>query len=263
MFYDSLEFGIRNIQEEWLVHQRQEFLVIGDKKMVTHSFFNIAREETYQDGQVIFEQGSSGTWVYVILSGAIEVSRTVRGRKYILSILREGEVFGELALIGSVKRTATTRAIGETTVGILDREFLDGEFNKLSSDFRSILVTFVRRFEKMIDRIQEFSIRGRARISKSLSLSFKDRDTFISAYSGNISSGGVFIVTKNPLKVGEEFLLKLQLPDLKAPLQIRCRVSWTRQQEEATKERPPGMGVKFVEMSQSDTKILKEYISQT
>ncbi|MBW1999897.1 MAG: TIGR02266 family protein [Deltaproteobacteria bacterium] len=230
--------------------------------MVEHSFFNIVREETYQDGQIIFEQGTSGTWVYVILSGSIEVSRTVRGRKYILGILREGEVFGELALIGSVKRTATTRAIGETTVGILDREFLDEEFNKLSSDFRSILVTFVRRFEKMIDRIQEFSLRGGERIPRSLSLSFKDRDRFISAYSGNISSGGIFIVTKNPLKAGEEFLLKLQLPELNAPLQIRCQVSWTRQQEEATKGRPPGMGVKFLEMSQSDAKTLKEYINR-
>jgi uncharacterized protein (TIGR02266 family) len=190
------------------------------------------------------------------------VSRTVGGRKYILGILKEGEVFGELALIGSVRRTATTRALGETIVGIIDRQFLDDEFNKLSSDFRSILVTFVRRFEKMMDRIQEFSTRRRERISKSLSLKFKDRETFISAYSGNISSGGIFIVTKRPLRVGEKFLLKLQLPDLSVPLQIECQVSWTRQEEEAAKGRPPGMGVRFLDISEKDSKLLKEYMKQ-
>lgn len=226
------------------------------------NYFNIVREEIYQDGQVIFEQGSSGTWVYVILSGAIEVSRTVGGRKYMLGVLKEGEIFGELALIGSVRRTATTRAVGETTVGIIDRQFLDDEFNKLSSDFRSILVTFVRRFEKMMDRIQEFSMRGRERIAKSLSLKFKDRESFVSAYSGNVSSGGIFIVTKRPLRVGEKFLLKLQLPNLSTTLQIKCQVSWTRQEEEAVKGRPPGMGVRFLEISEKDSNLLKEYMKE-
>lgn len=230
--------------------------------MDTHNYFSIVREETYQDGQVVFEQGSSGTWVYVVLSGSIEVSRTVGGRRYILAVLKEGEVFGELALIGSVKRTATTRAIGETTVGIIDRRFLDDEFNKLSSDFRAILVTFVKRFERMMDRIQEFSTRGRERIPKSLSLTFKDRETFVSAYSSNVSSGGIFIVTKKPLKVGEKFLLKLQLPNLRAPMQIKCQVSWARQEEEAVKGRPPGMGVKFLEMSEKDSRVLDEYIKE-
>jgi len=39
--------------------------------------YHIASEETYKDGQVILEEGSSGDWVYVVLSGSVEISKTI------------------------------------------------------------------------------------------------------------------------------------------------------------------------------------------
>jgi len=125
--------------------------------MKTNPCLNIALEETHEDGEVIFKEGNSGDWVYVVLSGAVEVSKAVDGIRFVLSILKPGEVFGELALIGAVKRSATTRAVGRTTVGIIDRRFLDTEFNKLSTDFRTVLVAMVDRFIKTMDRAREFS----------------------------------------------------------------------------------------------------------
>ena len=125
--------------------------------MKTNPYLNVVLEETYEDGEVIFKEGNSGDWVYVVLSGAVEVSKAVDGARFVLSILKSGEVFGELALIGAVKRTATTRAIGRTSVGIIDRGFLDREFNKLSTDFRTVLVAMVDRFIKTMDRAREFS----------------------------------------------------------------------------------------------------------
>jgi len=130
---------------------------MGLKKVESNPYFNIALEETYKDGEVIFEEGNSGDWVYVVLSGAVEVSKAVDGTRFVLSVLKPGEVCGELALIGAVKRTATTRAIGGTTVGIIDRSFLDREFNKLSADFRTVLIVMVERFIKTMDRAREFT----------------------------------------------------------------------------------------------------------
>jgi len=220
--------------------------------------YHIASEETYKDGQVILEEGSSGDWVYVVLSGSVEISKTIGGRNFIITALEPGEVFGELGYLGAMKRTATARAIGETTVGVIDRSFLDQEFNKLSGPFRSILVAVVERFRNLIDRACEFSSRKEARVQKTLSLMFKDRKSFIKAYTDNISKGGLFIMTERPLKQGEQFLLKLQVPDLPEPIKLNCEVSWVREQTD-TEKRPPGMGVKFCKMTEKDNQVLNQY----
>jgi len=221
--------------------------------------YPIATKKTYKDGQIIFREGSYGDWIYVVLSGSVEVSKMIGGRKSIITVLEPGEVFGELGYLGTIdKRTATVRAIGETTIGVIDRTFLDKEINKLSGYFRTILVAVVKRFRTLLDRACEFSSRKEARAQKSLSLSFKDRQSFIKAYTGNISRGGLFIRTERPLKEGEKFLLKMQLPDLSEPMKLNCEVAWTREQSE-TEKRPSGMGVKFCEMSKQDSQILNRY----
>lgn len=228
--------------------------------MERSDMYNIAIEETYHDGQTIFKEGSSGDWVYIIISGSVEVSKTVGREKFIIEILKEGEVFGELGFIGGIKRTATAKAIGQTTLGIIDREFLDTEFNKLSAQFRTILVSITYRFKKMLERACEYTGRTDARIPQALSLTFKDRDAFVRAYAGNISAGGLFIKTENPLGPGRQFQLKLQLPNAQKSLEIKCEVVWSRQRETSTPDKPPGMGVKFSEIAEKDYKFIKRYI---
>jgi len=222
--------------------------------------FTLASEETYSDGQIIFNENSSGDWIYVVLSGSVEISKMIGKRKLVLEVLNKGEPFGELSYIGGIKRTATATALGETTVGIIDRDTLDQEFNKLSSDFRSILVAVVRRFKIMIERVTDFSTRSEARIPKTLSLSYKDKKSFQTAYTSNISGGGLFIKTGTPLPVGEMFLLKLQLPDIPDPLKIKCTVVWADKEEKDKDRHPSGMGIKFNEMSDKDNESLQEYL---
>jgi CRP/FNR family cyclic AMP-dependent transcriptional regulator len=222
--------------------------------------FIFSSEETYQDGQVILEAGASGNWVYMILSGSVEIYRMGEGKKFVIETLKEGEVFGELSFLGNIKRTASARAIGETIVGIIDRDSLDEEYNKLSSDFRSILISVATRFKTMIDRMSDVSVRREARLPRSISLSYKDQESFAKAYTANISGGGLFIRTKKPLGQGDQFLLNLQLAGLPNPLKIKCEVVWSRSQESDAGKRPPGMGVKFLEMAQKDEQTLNHYL---
>jgi CRP/FNR family cyclic AMP-dependent transcriptional regulator len=222
--------------------------------------FTLVSEETYADGQIIFNENSSGDWVYVVISGSVEIFKEINEKKCVIEVLREGEVFGEMSFIGIIKRTASVRAIGETTVGVIDRDTLDQEFNKLSSDFRSILVAIIRRFKKMADRVSDFSVRSEPRVLKTLSLSYKDKQSFLKVYTGNISNGGLFIKTKTPLDEGEQFILKLQLPELSEPITIKCKVAWAKKQEDGPDKLPPGMGVQFMEMNEKGKKTLNEYV---
>jgi len=115
--------------------------------------YQIATEETFQDGQTIFDEGSSGDWVYVIDSGAVELSKHVKGEKIVIELLGPGDIFGELAFVAHVPRTATARAVGQTTIGIIDRNFLDQEYNKLSQHFQVILKTLALRLKKTTEAI--------------------------------------------------------------------------------------------------------------
>ncbi|MCJ7596707.1 MAG: TIGR02266 family protein [Desulfobacterales bacterium] len=223
--------------------------------------FTLASEETYEDGQIIIKEGSAGDWIYVVLSGNVEISRMIGGSKVVMGRLEPGETFGEVGFIGNVKRTATAKAVGKTTLGVIDREFLDIEFNKLSSDFRTIIVSMARKFEKMFGRITDFSTRQEVRVPKSLSLTYRDDQAFINAYTGNVSSGGLYIKTDKPLGQGEQFLLNLHVPALREPLKIKCEVAWSRTEAEAPAGEAPGMGVRFLEMSKSDRESLNTYLT--
>lgn len=225
--------------------------------------FYTASEENYQDGQVIIKEGASGDWVYVILSGKVEISRTIGAKKYIIEVLQPGEVFGELGFFAGIPRTATAKAIGETTVGVIDREFLDREFNKLSSGFRSILGAIVERFKKMLDRTCDFTSREQVRVLDSWPLRYQDREAFVEAFTGNISSGGLFIETENPLEQGRHFVLELQLPDASEPVKIKCEVVWSTGKE-AKDDHPTGMGmgIKFLEMTKKDHQILQRHVEE-
>jgi uncharacterized protein (TIGR02266 family) len=221
--------------------------------------FDSATKESYKDGHVIFEEKSSGDWIYIILSGSVEISKTVNNKKSIIEVLKEGDVFGGASFLGMMERKTTAIAAGKTTVGIVDRTPLDEEYNKLSAEFRTVLLATVMSCNKVIDRACEFTVRQHPRVQKSLALSYQDHTGFVKAYTGNISQGGLFIKTKQPLETGEDFLLKLTLPGISNALNIKCKVMWARKSQLDIK-RPAGMGVKFCKMATDEYTILKQYL---
>lgn len=115
--------------------------------------FQIASYETFKDGQVIFQEGTHGDWIYLIEEGSVEISKKIKGQRMVIEILPRGEIFGEMAFISKMPRTATATAIGETTVGIIDRDYYDHEFNKMPDDFRQVFNTVAARLKKATDAV--------------------------------------------------------------------------------------------------------------
>lgn len=110
--------------------------------------FQTAIEEKYKDGQIIFEEGSSGDWIYVIESGSVEISKKIDGGKVVFIVLGPGEIIGELGFITKTPRTATATAVGDLTIGIIDPIFFEQEFNKLSAGFQAVLTSLASRLKK-------------------------------------------------------------------------------------------------------------------
>jgi uncharacterized protein (TIGR02266 family) len=222
--------------------------------------FVIASEKTYADGEIVFKEGSSGDWIYIVLSGSVEISKTVGEKKVIFGVLKPEDVFGELSFFSGIKRTTTAKAMGDTTLGIIDRDSLDHEFNRLPHHFRAIIRNMALRYEDLINKFSEFSPPTEEKIPKRLSLTFRDAQAFKRAYADELSKGGLFIKTKKPLKKGEKFILSLKLFELNDPIQIQSEVEWTRIHSKDPIKQPPGMRIKFCETDENIDHIFIDYI---
>jgi F420-non-reducing hydrogenase small subunit len=75
----------------------------------------------YQKGEVVFRQGELGDTMYIIQSGAVEVSQLRDDKKVVLSLLVRGDFFGEMSLIDKHPRTATVTTINRTRLLPFDR----------------------------------------------------------------------------------------------------------------------------------------------
>ena len=71
--------------------------------------------QEYQKGDVVFEQNSEGNELFVIIEGSVEISQQRDSEFEVLSTIGKGEVFGEMALIDRIPRTARVIAAEDAT----------------------------------------------------------------------------------------------------------------------------------------------------
>jgi len=104
--------------------------------------------KVYRNGESIVRQGESGDCMYVIQAGQVEVLQEREGKEIHLSVLDEGDVFGEMALFERETRSATVRALGDARVLTVDKKiFLRRVHEDPSFAFRIL--------QKMSHRIRE------------------------------------------------------------------------------------------------------------
>ena len=61
-------------------------------------------------GEVIFEEGSTGRELFVVLGGKVEIAKLNGAAKTVIVTLGKGEFFGEMAVIDGSSRSATAIA---------------------------------------------------------------------------------------------------------------------------------------------------------
>jgi diguanylate cyclase (GGDEF)-like protein len=86
-----------------------------------------AENVEFDEGQNIVEAGDSGTALYILMDGTVQVLYPGRESDVELAMLGAGDFFGEMALLNGKPRSATVRA--HTHVHLLKVE--QGEFRKL------------------------------------------------------------------------------------------------------------------------------------
>lgn len=105
--------GPRSVTE--LLAQQAPLAAISDDAL--NELAAAARVVAAPDGALIIREGDYGDSCYVILDGAAEV---LEGESRVRR-LAPGDCFGELAILRDIPRTATVRAVGDTTLVAVDR----------------------------------------------------------------------------------------------------------------------------------------------
>jgi NADH:ubiquinone reductase (H+-translocating) len=95
-------------------------------------------QEHFEPGEEVFHQGDLGDRIYIIVNGLAEVVREENGYEVRLAKLREGEYFGEMALINNTERNASVRCLSPMDVLSLPKR----EFNLLAANLPELKQSF-------------------------------------------------------------------------------------------------------------------------
>ena len=81
---------------------------------------------TYEPGDVVISEGEQGGTLYLLTTGSVKVFvRNPASRNVEVRVLREGDFFGEVAILSGRPRTATITAASDCELLELDRSTLD------------------------------------------------------------------------------------------------------------------------------------------
>ena len=94
---------------------------VGGKRLqqVVERVISRSHERPYQKGDIVYQPGDVDDSIYYVKSGKIKLAYLDEsGRKLTLTILGEGEIFGEMVLIGKQKRELMAQSRLEQQVPI-------------------------------------------------------------------------------------------------------------------------------------------------
>jgi len=105
--------------------------------------------KTYQSGERIIREEEPGNEIYFIVKGAVNVYIGKGHAKRELWTLVTGDIFGELALLDELSRTATVEAANTTELVVLERELFYELIGKHPILGRKVIELMGKRMRKM------------------------------------------------------------------------------------------------------------------
>jgi CRP-like cAMP-binding protein len=110
--------------------------------------------QSYQTSEVIFEEGSTGSEMYLIHSGKVLLSVRGETQQIPLVELNPGDFFGEMALVDDSPRSATASAVEDKTeLIIIDRARFLFMVRQQPEFALSLMHTLCQRLRDMDKRI--------------------------------------------------------------------------------------------------------------
>jgi CRP-like cAMP-binding protein len=124
------------------------------------------RVRRYRRDETVFHQGDPGDALHVIASGSVKVvlPSPDTGEPAILGALREGDFFGELALLDGEPHSATVITMEPTETLVLSRGDFERLFESESGLRRALVASLARELRQLtghVEALHFLDLRGR------------------------------------------------------------------------------------------------------
>jgi len=103
--------------------------------------------------------------------------------------------------------------------------------------------------------------RADSRVEVEIDVHYRTVQEFLTAYSRNISGGGLFIRTPQPQPLNQRVLLRFTLPGVEHKFEVHSIVVWANSATTRSSF-PSGMGVKFLELTPEEQQILTDFVNR-
>ena len=99
------------------------------------------------------------------------------------------------------------------------------------------------------------------RLQHELLVAYRTVDGFITDWAVNISRGGLFINSRNPLPLGSIVRLIVSLPDQAFPFDLTGKIVRVHPYEPGA-DQVPGMGIEFVDVDDEKRSRLERFVAR-
>ena len=126
------------------------FSTLSDEEI--RHIMKYCRETEFSAGSVIFNEGDRADRFYIIMSGEVEVWKDYQSPESdILAVHGEGKLFGEMALVDDLPRSATVISRSDTRMLYIN----EVEFQRLLEENARIALAIVRSLSAMVRKSNE------------------------------------------------------------------------------------------------------------
>lgn len=103
---------------------------------------------TSRKGDVIFNEGDPGSYVLILVSGRIAITKGGEGQGHLLCYEKEGRIIGEMALLDRERRSASCVADSDCELLTLSHEGLD----RMAAEHPALAYRFMFCLARLLSR---------------------------------------------------------------------------------------------------------------
>lgn len=119
-------------------------------------------EKKLQAGEVLFHEGDRGEIMYLIREGKIKITKGRGDEEKTLAVLKEGDFFGEMAIIDGSPRSAGAVAVTPVSLLVIDKESFKEKLRE-NPLIEYVLETLTRRLRTADEQIRLLTIKSEER----------------------------------------------------------------------------------------------------